>query len=1161
MIKKITLVLLFVSFIAQSQIQIGAPWSQELQKKGGKTSELTLKEISKSAEAYFATIDRNKKGSGLKPFERWKYHWGFYTDASGKIKPSSDLWDAWEVKQARKENSKSNNTSNWTPVGPFQSSNTYSSSSLKSSGQGRVNVVAVDPSNPNTYYVGAPAGGIWKSTDAGINWAPLTDYLPQIGVSGIAIHPTNSNIIYIATGDDDAGDSYAVGVWKSLDGGATWNATGAIPGTPQLMNDIYIHPNNPETVVVATSTGIQKSLNGGTSWKTTLALNVTSKQTNLDLKMKPGDPEIYYVAARNKFWKSTNGASTFTEISIPGITSSYRLAMDVTKANSNYVYLVSYIPNTGPGNNGFNGVFKSTDSGETFIKTTETSDIFGGSQAWYDLAITVSDVNPEIVYVGVLDIFKSTDGGNNFSKITYWTLPDSESYVHADIHFLRFINGKFFAGTDGGVYVSTNEGAKFTDLTENLSISQFYKISVSTDDSSILAGGLQDNGGFAFNNDKWINYHGGDGMEGNVDPTNKKIHYGFIQYGGNLYKSNDNGESLSLRVEAPDEETGDNDSGGEWVTPMAINSDGEVYAGYNKVYKLVNDAWQLISNFDFEAGEDLDHLEINPIDKNIMFTAQGANFYRSTDAGVNFTKIPFAGGTINGIAGSPLDANTVLVVTNNGVYKSVNINSVSPTFTIIGTNAPSESKLVVKFHKRSGKNTIYLGTSLGVYFLNDDNSDWQVFDNNLPNVAVKDLDINERDSKLIAATYGRGVFVTDIPRVLPQKDINVTNIVNLNNNTIICDSTTSPILTVKNEGTQAINSVVVEYAYDDAFTKDSFTWTGTINSLETKQISLPQKTFAIKSYKLDVNVILAADDFVDNNSYTSYFKVNRSISDPLYINQFETNNPADILLTESARSSIWQKGIPKGLLLKTASSGTSVYGTNLAGEYPINSINYLYSNCYDLSVIVDPKVQFQMAFDIEKNWDYLVFEYSKDAGKTWSILGDANSPNWYTSAATTDDSNSATLPGKQWTGEGENNHPLGGTNATLREYSHDLSSIGSETNVVFRFKFYSDEATTEEGVVIDDFGITGTALSTNDAVLQNELLVYPNPSKDTFNLSWNFTGTADISVYNYLGKTILSSSNIKENKYQIDLSNQSKGLYFIKINVDGKQATKKVILE
>lgn len=1156
MTKKITLLLLFVSFISQSQIQIDAPWSQELQKKGGKTSELTLKDISKSAEAYFATIDRNKKGSGLKPFERWKYHWSFYTDKNGKIKPPSDLWDAWKVKQARKTNSKNDNSVNWTPVGPFQSSNTYSSSRLKSSGQGRINVVAVDPSNPKTYYVGAPAGGIWKSTDAGKNWAPLTDYLPQIGVSGIAIHPTNSNIIYIATGDDDAGDSYAVGVWKSLDGGATWNATGAMLNNPTIMNDIYINPNNPETVLVATSSGIHKSTNGGSSWTNTLALTANT-QSNIDLKMKPGHPNIFYVVARDKFYKSIDGGSSFIEKTVAGLTSSSRLAMDVTIANNSYIYLVSYLKGTGPNSNGFNGVFKSTDSGETFKKTTETNDIFGSSQAWFDLAITASDVNPEIVYVGVLDIYKSTNGGNLFGKITDWKLPDSESYVHADIHFLRFIDGKFFAGTDGGVYVSTNEGLNFTDLTETLSISQFYKISVAVKDSSILAGGLQDNGGFAFHNNKWVNYHGGDGMEGNVDPTNKKVHYGFIQYGGNLYRSDDNGESLSLRLGAPEAETGTNDSGGEWVTPMALNSKGEVYAAYSKLYKLVEEAWVETSPFSFFS--DADYLEIDPKNDNNIYVAQQTTLFKTNDAGVTFTMVPFFYGTIRGIEVSPKDSNTIWVLTEDGVFKSTNINSTSPAFTEVGTGIPLEAKFTIKYHERSGNNTLYLGTALGVYYFNDTQTSWQVFDTNLPNVAVRDLDINESDSKLFAATYGRGVFVTDIPRILPKKDLSVTSITNLNN-TIICNSATSPVLLVKNEGTDVITEVVIEYTYNDAISAESYTWNGTINSLETKEISLPQKSFDVKNHKLDVHIILASDDFVDNNSYTSYFKVNNSVSDPFYINQFETNNVQDILLTESTRSTVWQKGTPKGLLLKTASSGTSVYGTNLAGDYPVNTTNYLYSNCYDLSIMVNPKVTFQMAFDIEKDWDYLVFEYSKDSGKTWNILGNANSPNWYTSAATTDDSNTSALPGRQWTGEGENAHPLGGTNATLREYSHDLSSIGFETNVIFRFKFYSDEAATEEGVIIDDFGITGTALSTND-VVQNQLLVYPNPSKNAFNLSWNFIGNADIMVYNYLGKTILTKNNIKENKYQIDLSNQSKGLYFIKINVDGKQATKKVILE
>ena len=202
-----------------------------------------------------------------------------------------------------------------------------------------------------------------------------------------------------------------------------------------------------------------------------------------------------------------------------------------------------------------------------------------------------------------------------------------------------------------------------------------------------------------------------------------------------------------------------------------------------------------------------------------------------------------------------------------------------------------------------------------------------------------------------------------------------------------------------------------------------------------------------------------------------------------------------------------------------------------------------------------------MGFDIENEWDYLTLEYSKDFGKNWAVLGDATTPNWFNSAATSDSSGTSNLPGKQWTGLGETANAAGGTNANLHEYSYDLAALTSEASIIFRFKFSSDDAENEEGVIIDDFGIEGKVLSIESQELQNNFLVYPNPSNDVFNLSWSLSGDAEVSIYNYLGKLILSRTNLKENKIRVDLTNKSKGLYFIKINVDGKQAVKKVILE
>ena len=186
----------------------------------------TFKETSENYEKYFATKDKDKKGSGYKPFKRWEYHWSHYLQKDGTIAPAEDLWNAWEQKQIMSKAAVA--ISDWAPVGPFaQSSN---------SGLGRINTIAVDPNNSKIIYVGAPAGGLWRSTDDGLNWTPLTDHLPQIGISGIAIDPKNSNIIYISTGDDDAGDSYSIGVLKSIDGGLNWNQTGNINlGSYQLQ--------------------------------------------------------------------------------------------------------------------------------------------------------------------------------------------------------------------------------------------------------------------------------------------------------------------------------------------------------------------------------------------------------------------------------------------------------------------------------------------------------------------------------------------------------------------------------------------------------------------------------------------------------------------------------------------------------------------------------------------------------------------------------------------------------------------------------------------------------------------------------------------------------------------------------------------------------------
>ena len=197
--KLYSLLLFFVVVNTYGQYNESAPWVDSEQNKT-KTSKTAFNDLSASFDAYWKGKDATKKGVGYKPFKRWENHWQHYVMADGNIATPSVMWKAWEQKQSMTKSS----VSNWVSKGPF--------TTAQKQGQGRVNTFIIDPNNARTFYVGAPSGGLWKSTDAGVNWTPLTDNLPQIGVSGIAIDRNNSNIIYIATGDDDARE----GTWSKI---------------------------------------------------------------------------------------------------------------------------------------------------------------------------------------------------------------------------------------------------------------------------------------------------------------------------------------------------------------------------------------------------------------------------------------------------------------------------------------------------------------------------------------------------------------------------------------------------------------------------------------------------------------------------------------------------------------------------------------------------------------------------------------------------------------------------------------------------------------------------------------------------------------------------------------------------------------------------------
>lgn len=1127
----ITFFFLASLLVAYAQINYKAPWV----KAAGiyPNDRINFNEVVSAGNSYWETRDKSPKGSGYKLFKRWEAHWQNYVDKNGYLPLTQELSNSWMQKnkelQSRNTNSNLNDESNWISLGPTDFLN-RSSSYLN---LGRINCVTPHPNNIDIVFAGAPSGGIWKSEDAGLSYVPLSDNLPQIGVSSINIDYSNPNIIYIATGDDDAGDSYSVGVWKSFDGGFSWNPTALnASNSPYKIYELEMHANNPQVLWAATSDGIYKTINGGINWVQT--------QTGAfeGVKQKPGDPDTVYAITDSEFYKSTNGGNNFSLAGDGLFSNSARLVMDVTPANQNLVYVVA-----SSGSYGFEGVYKSTDSGNNFVKMANTADIYESNQAWFDLALAVSDTNQNELYVGVLNVWKSSDGGDSFTKLNDWSQRNS-TYTHADIHFLKFYNGELYVGSDGGFFKSNNQGSTFTDLTGNMAIGQFYRVSVSKENSNKIAGGTQDNGGFALFND-WKIYHGGDGMEGVIDPNNDNMYYGFMQSGQTLFVNSNSGMSGTQGYSGP--------ANGNWITPLSINNNSEVFAGYSSLYQFENGEFTEVST-DLVGGN-IDVLDLDPIDSDIIYLGINSSLRRSVNHGLNFETLFNFSSNITSIDVNNNDNNIIYVTTSGstgGVYKSYDQGA---SFTDISFNLANVVKNIVKHQVDTPDNVLYLGTSVGVYRYNETTNDWMLYNNGLPNSSVTDLSINSLENKIIASTYGRGIWKSEMSTsALVNDDIKIVKILNPTSELVNCGEII-PQIRVKNNGENPITEIDISYIIGNntPFGTQTYnlSWTGNLPSLGLETIDLVPLSLNIGNYQMQVNVSIANDVYQSNNNKSVTFQTNNSAS-PGNLMSFEANSDRLLEVPEYGIKA-WQMGQPTGTELNTSWSGTKVYATNLDGNYPDNIKTYLYSPCFDLTTITNPIIKFYMAFDIEFDWDLLYLEYSTDSGENWSLLGDSEDPNWYNSSRIAGDGvndNCYNCIGAQWTG----------TSLELNQYSHDLSEIENSNNALFRFVFHTDEFVNEEGIIIDDFIIEGRGLNTIDSEMQ-QITIYPNPSKGIFNIQLNNTSNNHICVRDTTAKLLFEDliTNGTLN-YRLDMSKFSTGLYFLEINSNGKKLTKKLIL-
>ncbi len=1065
----------------QSQYKSNAPLAAYLQDEKAERGDpdsgqpmYTLSQITKAAEKYFATHDPNRKGSGYKPFKRWENYWQYFTDKDGYILPSETLYQAYKDKITQPNTV--NTAADWSNIGPVNAGLIR-----YTPGTGRINQMAIDPSNDQIWYAGAPSGGLWKSFDAGQSWDPIFDEYPQIGVSGIAIDETNTDIIYIATGDDDALDSYSIGVMKSTDAGVTWQETGLTAsnmGRNNALNEIVINPTDNNIIYVAGSNGFYKSIDAGETFDRSPFGGISVKDVT-DFRLNPGDPDIIYAVTNDGFYRSTDGGENFVASTSTVLPEDFgRAVIGVSPASPNSVYVL--YADTGSNDYVFQGLYRSNDNGATFTKTAQSADILESSQAWFDLAIAVDPEDFDTLYVGCLNIWKSTNGGNIFGRLNQWSV-NNAAFSHADIHTLKFFNNILYAGTDGGLYSSADGGDTFIDYSNNgIMTSQFYRMGMARDDAGKIVGGTQDNAGFVYNNNQWNTWTGGDGMDYEIDPLNSNIAYGFTQFGSTLWITSQNGLNLGW-ADAPEQ--------GNWITPLTINSNGEVFSGFQAVYKLNSGGWSKLS--DNLTGSNIDDLEASPNNPDILYAAEDNRLFISEDGGENFRGISQFDNPISDIAINSNDNRVVYVTTSNRVGSAEYRQPANPQvmkvivpetgnaekIDITGDLPDNQAFFAIVHQPRDVKNSIYLGTSLGVYRTDDEliaQGLWEDYSNNLPNTAVSDLEISIKDATIAASTYGRGIFTSPIIVEIADYDVSLKALRPETNRLFSAGLT--PQVDVQNAGLNTIEEITINYTINGV-EQEPLTYAVSIPADNEVTLDLPAlDQNLIGQVNLSVSITTSDDAWADNNTKEKSLLINANGAiGTLY--DGETSEAELLTYNDAFTTSVWELGTPTGTLLNETASGEKAWATNLDGDHPNMTRGYLLSPYYNLSDILAPKLSFSMAFNLETNWDLTYVQYTTDQGQNWRVLGTINSgPKWYNSDRTpqTTGNDCYNCVGAQWTGTDSEY-------ATMTEYSYDFEAnksidgvdLTSETQIAFRIVFESDQAVTEEGVVIDDFLVGG----------------------------------------------------------------------------------------
>ncbi|MBI3511683.1 MAG: T9SS type A sorting domain-containing protein [Bacteroidetes bacterium] len=1071
------------------------------------------------------TESENAEDDGYQQFKRWESFAEQRTFPSGNFPSPEILFQQYQAYKNQYPHSNMNVASaNWSFFGP----NVIPGNG---GGAGRINCIAFDPANSNIIWIGAACGGLWKSTDGGVTWFSNTDLLPALSISDIVIDPSNPQTMYIATGDKygiyyqyEVWGHYSAGVLKSTDGGLSWNTTGLNYALMNLtlIQRLIIDPSNASILYAATNQGIFKTTDAAVTWS-----SIRSGKF-YDMEMKPGTSGTLYAGDSTGVIVSTNSGGTWNYV--PTVTSTGRTSIAVTPANVNVVYVWSE----------GGGFYYSNNSATSFIVRTDPSSSCT-PYGYYDMVLEVSPTNENILATGGLSVAKTTNGGVAWTTTSDYNWPNT-NYVHADNHALKFLPGSatnFFSCNDGGIFKTTDQGNTWSDLSGGIAIKQYYRIGGSALTPSLIYGGAQDNGTDQVTGVSTANHvYGADGEECLVDYSDDNIV--FVSYqNGAFQRSTDGGASFSPTSAF----------GCDWTSPLIMDPSNHdiMYMGSTDVLQSTDNGvtWNNISNGAFDGGC-LYSLEICQNNPQCIYAATFGHIYRTTNGGVTWTNItgtlPVGSAAISGITIKDSDPNSAWVTFSgfSAPDKVYYTNDGGASWSNVSGTLPNIPANCIEYQNGSN-DLLYLGTDLGVFYMDATMNDWLPYNNGMPNVIIDELEINYGVSKLRAATYGRGIW---------ESDLQVSSLVNLDASafgmsyppTTTCDTAIAPVIRIRNAGVDTIFNAELHYKMD-AQSWQVYNWSGTLASLAIANITLPVFNLTAGAHTLvayTANPNLLADMNNNNDTITRSFTIlsNAVGATPPPVVEGFVNNifpPANWQLENS--SALWSRSVACGGYTANGQSA-------MADFYNISSgTDVLATPFIDLTNSVAPiTLYFDVAYaPYDPTYlDSMFIDLYSDCGGTETVLYKKG----YLSLATAPAQATPFVPAPaQW-----------------RTDTLHLDSLAGHSPMRIRFIAKSGYG---NQLYIDNINISGNAVGISPQNSTSEFSVYPNPADNAVNIEWSSGRGGEILfvMYDVTGKEILRKQENASpgiNRFTINTSDLPSGIYLLRANENGILHTQRI---